>query len=627
MQRERDRLLAECTQFLSSGGTRPRAVVVRGEAGIGKSTFVDLLHAEALARGCTDVVSIDDADSMSTEQVEQLRAQMAGNRDARLILASRAFPASLEVLVDRTFERRLVSMPGLERAAGRDLLADLGHAPWSVFAAQVLDGAAGNPRVLIDLSFAMSLDVTTIGDRSFDDELLPRGIAGWLHARMVDGSERCRHIVDAATRVVADPTAEEPLVEGRADALAVLAEQYLSDGQLEDAVQASAMAGAMPEHQSDVYARRWATLVGSAARASRGEATAMLSLHALAGIAARARMSMLEIRAWQFVCGAAGHGGDVTTARRATTRGIELADSVGATSLGLQQRIAISQLHLAANEPGLAKQYAEETAQVAGALGYHVLHADALMLMARSHLLEGDVEQARAAADDAMQLAIRQDLGHEVLVDIRIAAARACAASGDPTLAIAALGDPAAASARLGYWVALEAIRVMSTAPSIEGARDLGHWYAILDSVAPDADGGAPRAARAESEAWAAWRAGRRAEAARLAQRARQLWTEAECHEELPLTDVLLAAAPVEQGPRTSLVGDLTEPGAPRDPVAFDALTPREREIARYVAGGLTNPEIAGELHLSPRTVEHHVASILRKLELPSRRELVRGRV
>jgi DNA-binding NarL/FixJ family response regulator len=53
---------------------------------------------------------------------------------------------------------------------------------------------------------------------------------------------------------------------------------------------------------------------------------------------------------------------------------------------------------------------------------------------------------------------------------------------------------------------------------------------------------------------------------------------------------------------------------------AASILTRREREIAWYVAGGLTNPEIAAELHLSPRTVEHHVANILRKLDVPSRR-------
>jgi len=39
------------------------------------------------------------------------------------------------------------------------------------------------------------------------------------------------------------------------------------------------------------------------------------------------------------------------------------------------------------------------------------------------------------------------------------------------------------------------------------------------------------------------------------------------------------------------------------------------------LAQGLTNPEIAERLYLSPRTVGHHVSSILRKLGLRSRAE------
>jgi DNA-binding CsgD family transcriptional regulator len=43
-------------------------------------------------------------------------------------------------------------------------------------------------------------------------------------------------------------------------------------------------------------------------------------------------------------------------------------------------------------------------------------------------------------------------------------------------------------------------------------------------------------------------------------------------------------------------------------------LSPRERQVAELVAGGATNHDIAEALFLSPRTVEQHVARMLRKL-------------
>ena len=55
---------------------------------------------------------------------------------------------------------------------------------------------------------------------------------------------------------------------------------------------------------------------------------------------------------------------------------------------------------------------------------------------------------------------------------------------------------------------------------------------------------------------------------------------------------------------------------------ALGTLSAREREVARFVAGGATNAEIATRLFLSPKTVEHHVSNALSKLGLHSRTEL-----
>ena len=53
-------------------------------------------------------------------------------------------------------------------------------------------------------------------------------------------------------------------------------------------------------------------------------------------------------------------------------------------------------------------------------------------------------------------------------------------------------------------------------------------------------------------------------------------------------------------------------------------LSPREVEILRLIALGYTSAEIAGQLHLSRRTVETHRARIFDKLEIRTRAELVR---
>jgi DNA-binding NarL/FixJ family response regulator len=59
----------------------------------------------------------------------------------------------------------------------------------------------------------------------------------------------------------------------------------------------------------------------------------------------------------------------------------------------------------------------------------------------------------------------------------------------------------------------------------------------------------------------------------------------------------------------------------------LDQLTPREREVLRHIARGYMYKEIALRLSISVKTVEAHVSSVLRKLQLSSRHELSRWAV
>jgi len=61
----------------------------------------------------------------------------------------------------------------------------------------------------------------------------------------------------------------------------------------------------------------------------------------------------------------------------------------------------------------------------------------------------------------------------------------------------------------------------------------------------------------------------------------------------------------------------------PVDP-ELDQLTVREKEVLRHLARGYSYKEIARQLSISIKTVETHVSSVLRKLQLSNRHQLTR---
>ncbi|MGH4006595.1 MAG: response regulator, partial [Pseudonocardiaceae bacterium] len=64
-------------------------------------------------------------------------------------------------------------------------------------------------------------------------------------------------------------------------------------------------------------------------------------------------------------------------------------------------------------------------------------------------------------------------------------------------------------------------------------------------------------------------------------------------------------------------------PSAPATPDRIRALTDRERDVLELVGHGLSNVEIAAQLHMSPLTAKTHVSRILAKLDARDRAQLV----
>jgi DNA-binding NarL/FixJ family response regulator len=86
-------------------------------------------------------------------------------------------------------------------------------------------------------------------------------------------------------------------------------------------------------------------------------------------------------------------------------------------------------------------------------------------------------------------------------------------------------------------------------------------------------------------------------------------------------TFTALGASPFIQASQAELATLGLRPRPDGDP-NLPGLTPQELRIARLVASGLSNRQVAAELYLSPKTIEYHLAHAFSKLGVHTRHEL-----
>ena len=231
------------------------------------------------------------------------------------------------------------------------------------------------------------------------------------------------------------------------------------------------------------------------------------------------------------------------------------------------------------------------------------LRFEAQLPLARLHAARGDPDLAAAVARQATRMFtgdnVRRAPFYAVLADAELTRGNRAAASE----AAAQLETAAAATTKrpVRALAALASARV--AAANSEPDTAIGHLERGIGELSGDQ--------------WPLLAADLHLELATLLAERDHASAIAEARRALALSGVAGAHGTHRAQQLLHQLGDAAPP--PPDPARV--LTAREREILRLVAQGLSNPEIAAQLVISPKTAENHVSSILRKLSLRNRSE------
>ncbi len=222
----------------------------------------------------------------------------------------------------------------------------------------------------------------------------------------------------------------------------------------------------------------------------------------------------------------------------------------------------------------------------------------------------GDHSAVTTAVKPALTLPHRDGIDEPGVLAWRPLQAEALVAADELDKAAAAIGPFEQRTAQRSHQVAAaDAARIRGLLAAATGAPDLART-AFDDAQCVLAGTTAPVQQARLDESYGRFlrRAGERRRAAELLQRARTTYERLGAEPFLARCERELAACGLTPGRR--------------DPARQHRLTPQELAVARAVAGGLTNREVAQELVISVKTVEYHLSNIYAKLGLRSRTQL-----
>jgi len=294
--------------------------------------------------------------------------------------------------------------------------------------------------------------------------------------------------------------------------------------------------------------------------------------------------------------------GDHDGARDGFEDALVQARSLGAPYPLAKALLGLGQVMLARGQATEAQQLFDEAAVAAGAAGQVHLVATALDGAGEAAVALDDAASARERFDDAQAMARRcGDKSTEASVTYHLAdLARADGALGEAaTLHHQALSQRHQIAHRAGVADSLEALAglCVATANGEVAARLFGAAEALRQAI------GCARSPRAQADYDADLTVLGQAMDPDERDRA---WGDGAALGE----DEAVAYATRGRGSRC------------RPEEGLESLTPAQRDIAALAAAGLTNPEIAERLFVSPRTVQSHLRTVYAKLHLSSRRQL-----